>query len=59
MQNDRLKVALTRRLPDVVEKRLAELFDVRLRDSDTPLSADLIGSNAGCRCYCACHFRRH
>ena len=43
MQNDRLKVALTRRLPDVVEKRLAELFDVRLRDSDTPLSkADLI-----------------
>lgn len=29
-----LKVALTRRLPDVVEKRLDELFDVNLRDND-------------------------
>ena len=43
MQNDQLKVALTRRLPDTVERRLAELFDVRLRDSDAPLSkAELI-----------------
>ena len=43
MQNDSLKVALTRRLPDTVEKRLAELFDVRIRDSDAPLSkAELI-----------------
>lgn len=43
MQNDPLKVALTRRLPDAVEKRLAELFDVRVRDSDTPLlKAELI-----------------
>ena len=37
MQNKPLKVALTRRLPEAVEKRLAELFDVRVRDSDTPL----------------------
>ena len=43
MQNDPLKVALTRRLPEAVEKRLAELFDVRVRDSDTPLlKAELI-----------------
>ena len=43
MQNDPLKVALTRRLPDAVEKRLAELFDVWVRDSDVPLSkAELI-----------------
>ncbi len=43
MQNDSLKVALPRRLPDTVEKRLAELFDVGIRDSDAPLSkAELI-----------------
>ena len=43
MQNDPLKVALTRRLPDAVEKRLSELFDVRVRDSDRPLlKAELI-----------------
>ena len=43
MQNDPLKVALTRRLPDAVEKRLAELFNVWVRDSDVPLSkAELI-----------------
>ena len=43
MQNNPLKVALTRRLPDPVEKRLAELFDVRVRDSETPLpKAELI-----------------
>lgn len=43
MQNHRLKVALTRRLPNAVEKRLAELFDVRVRDRDTPLpKAELI-----------------
>ncbi len=43
MQNKPLKVALTRRLPEAVEKRLAELFDVRVRDSDTPLlKAELI-----------------
>ncbi len=38
MRSDRLKVALTRRLPHVVEKRLDELFDVQLRDEDTPLN---------------------
>ncbi len=32
-----LTVAVTRRLPEPVETRLAELFDVRLSDSDVPL----------------------
>ena len=35
---ERLSVVVTRRLPDVVETRLSELFDVRLRDSDAPMS---------------------
>ena len=38
MPNNRLSVVVTRRLPDVVETRLTELFDVRLRDDDTPMS---------------------
>jgi lactate dehydrogenase-like 2-hydroxyacid dehydrogenase len=34
----RLSVVVTRRLPEPVERRLAELFDTRLRDTDAPLS---------------------
>ncbi|MDP5220795.1 D-glycerate dehydrogenase [Ruegeria sp. 2205SS24-7] len=37
MARDRLSVVVTRRLPDVVETRLCELFDVRLREDDTPM----------------------
>jgi len=33
-------VVVTRRLPAAVERRAAELFDVRLNSSDTPLTAD-------------------
>nr|WP_255670663.1 D-glycerate dehydrogenase [Cognatishimia sp. F0-27] len=33
-----MSVVVTRRLPDVVETRLKELFDVTLRDADTPMS---------------------
>lgn len=40
MPNSRLSVVVTRRLPDVVETRLKELFDVELRDTDTPLSRE-------------------
>ncbi len=40
MPNPRLSVVVTRRLPEVVETRLTELFDVTLRDEDTPLSRD-------------------
>jgi glyoxylate reductase len=36
----RLSVVLTRRLPEPVETRLMELFDVTLRDPDTPMTRD-------------------
>ncbi len=37
MSAPRLSVVVTRRLPQPVERRLAELFDVRLRDGDAPM----------------------
>ncbi|MCC5954927.1 MAG: D-glycerate dehydrogenase [Natronohydrobacter sp.] len=40
MPNKRLSVVVTRRLPDVVETRMTELFDVTLRESDTPMSRE-------------------
>ena len=42
MSNDRLSVFVTRRLPEAVESRLAELFDVQLRDDDAPLSREAL-----------------
>lgn len=38
MPKDRLSVVVTRRLPEAVETRLSELFDVSLRDDDTPMT---------------------
>ena len=38
MSKKRLSVVVTRRLPEAVETRLSELFDVRLRDDDTPMT---------------------
>jgi glyoxylate reductase len=38
MPKQQLSVVVTRRLPEVVETRLAELFDVRLRDTDAPMT---------------------
>lgn len=38
MPKQRLSVVVTRRLPDVVETRMKELFDVKLRESDTPMT---------------------
>lgn len=38
MASERLSVVVTRRLPDPVEARMAELFDVTLNQSDTPMS---------------------
>lgn len=38
MPRERLSVVVTRRLPDEVETRLSELFDVKLRDDDTPMT---------------------
>lgn len=40
MPDKRLSVVVTRRLPEVVETRMSELFDVRLRSEDTKLSRD-------------------
>ena len=40
MPGKHVSVVVTRRLPEVVETRLKELFDVRLRDDDTPMSTD-------------------
>ncbi len=42
MAKERLSVVVTRRLPEVVETRLSELFDVELRDSDEPMTRDQI-----------------
>ena len=38
MPRERLSVVVTRRLPDAVETRLSELFEVKLRDNDTPMT---------------------
>ena len=38
MARERLSVVVTRRLPEPVETRLSELFDVQLRSDDTPMS---------------------
>ena len=38
MPSERLSVVVTRRLPEAVETRIKELFDVRLRDDDTPMT---------------------
>ena len=49
MSGNRTKVVLTRRLPEPVETRLRELFDVTLRDHDTPMSrAELVDSIKTC-----------
>ena len=37
---DRLTVTVTRRLPQLVESRMAELFDMRLREVDGRMSRD-------------------
>ncbi len=42
MPGKKLSVVVTRRLPEVVETRMTELFDVTLRDDDTPMSADAL-----------------
>ena len=47
MARERLSVVVTRRLPEPVETRLSELFDVTLRTEDTPLSrAELVEAMA-------------
>jgi glyoxylate reductase len=49
MPSKRLSVTVTRRLPDAVETRMRELFDVKLRDDDTPMTpADLVAAMQTC-----------
>jgi len=40
MPSARLSVVVTRRLPEAVERRMAELFDTRLREDDKPMTRD-------------------
>ncbi|MCB1334599.1 MAG: D-glycerate dehydrogenase [Roseivivax sp.] len=40
MASKRLSVVVTRRLPEAVETRLSELFDVTLRQDDTPMTRE-------------------
>ncbi|OUS23077.1 D-glycerate dehydrogenase [Litorivita pollutaquae] len=40
MPSPRLSVVVTRRLPDAVETRMSELFNVALREDDTPMSRE-------------------
>jgi len=42
MPAERLSVVVTRRLPEAVETRMTELFDVTLRDDDTPISREAL-----------------
>lgn len=49
MPKSRLSVVVTRRLPDAVETRLSELFDLRLNETDTPMDrAALVAALQGC-----------
>ena len=44
MNKPRLSVVVTRRLPEMVEKRLSELFDVTLRNDDVPMTRSEMAS---------------
>ncbi len=45
MAKAKLKVVLTRKLPDIVETRMSELFNVRLRYDDSPMTADELATS--------------
>ena len=47
MPSDRLKVIATRRLPEPVETRLKELFDIALREDDAPMSRAELAAAVG------------
>ncbi|PKQ10542.1 MAG: D-glycerate dehydrogenase [Alphaproteobacteria bacterium HGW-Alphaproteobacteria-1] len=44
MPSQRLSVVVTRRLPEPVERRMQELFDVRLRDDDRPMTREALAA---------------
>ncbi len=43
MARNKPLVVVTRKLPDVVQDRMRELFDVRLNETDTPMTATELG----------------
>ncbi|PXW68784.1 glyoxylate reductase [Loktanella sp. PT4BL] len=47
MPGKQMSVVVTRRLPEVVETRLKELFDVELRDDDTPMTTEQVADAMG------------
>ncbi|SIT85128.1 glyoxylate reductase [Yoonia rosea] len=47
MPGKQMSVVVTRRLPEVVETRLKELFDVELRDDDTPMTTEQLAAAMG------------
>ena len=47
MSSEKLKVVVTRRLPDPVETRMRELFDAELNVEDKPFSADELAAAVG------------
>ncbi|MGJ8621166.1 MAG: 2-hydroxyacid dehydrogenase [Yoonia sp.] len=47
MPGKHLSVVVTRRLPEVVETRLSELFNVELRTDDTPMTTDQLADAMG------------
>ncbi len=49
MPTRKIKVIVTRKLPEPVETRMAELFDVELNDSDLPMTPDALVAAMG-RC---------
>ena len=46
MGQKRLSVVVTRRLPEAVETRMSELFDVELRENDLPMTEDELAEAA-------------
>ncbi len=48
MRASRPSVVVTRRLPEAIETRMREIFDVRLRETDAPMTEDeLVAAMAG------------
>jgi glyoxylate reductase len=47
MPGKQMSVVVTRRLPEVVETRMKELFDVELRDDDTPMTTEQLADAMG------------
>lgn len=46
MGQERLSGVVTRRLPEAVETRMSELFDVELRENDRPMTREQLAEAA-------------